>query len=273
MRPTMTRRKVLRASGAAALGLTGALALAACGETQIVTKEVPVEKIIIKEVPVERIVTQTQIKEVPVDRVVVQEKIVTKEVPVEKIVERIVTKEVPVERVVTKEVPAQRGTVKIELHHDHTSGPRGAAMSWALERFAQVNPSVLIRFVPQTDDFFDVFAIKIAAGTNGEIALLTGDMLAKWLPAGDAFTQVNEPLKKHSDWDPSSIFHSVDEYGLVFWNRVPSAFLEPVFGPMWACPTRATCSSSGTISKSWRALASSSPPQVAGDWKLSFWRQ
>ena len=103
MRPTMTRRQVLRATGGAAVGLTGALALAACGEAQVVTVE----------------------------------KIVTKEVPVEK----IVTKEV------IKEVAAQRQAVKIELHHDHTSGPRGAAMSWALERFEQINPNILIRFI------------------------------------------------------------------------------------------------------------------------------
>ena len=162
MRPTMTRRQVLRASGGAALGLAGTLALAACGETQVVT----VEKVVEKEVPVERIVT----KEVPVEKVVTRE--------------------------VVKEVTAQRGAVKIELHHDHSSGPRGAAMSWALDRFQQTNPNILIRFVPQTDDFFDVFAIKIAAGTNGEIALLTGDMLAKWVQEGDAFTQVNEPFEQ-----------------------------------------------------------------------------
>ena len=61
MRPTMTRRQVLRASGGAVLGVTGAIALAACGETQVVT----VEKIVEKEVPVETIVT----KEVPVEKV------------------------------------------------------------------------------------------------------------------------------------------------------------------------------------------------------------
>ena len=54
MRPTMTRRQVLRASGGAVLGVTGAIALAACGETQVVT----VEKIVEKEVPVETIVTK-----------------------------------------------------------------------------------------------------------------------------------------------------------------------------------------------------------------------
>ncbi len=66
-------------------GSVGAAALAACGETETVIKEVPVEKIItvteIREVPVETIVTQEVIKEVQV------EKVVTKEVQVEKIVE------------------------------------------------------------------------------------------------------------------------------------------------------------------------------------------
>ena len=53
--------------------------LMACGDTQVVTKEVPIET--------------TVIKEVPVERVVIQEKIVTKEVPVEKIVEKIIETE------------------------------------------------------------------------------------------------------------------------------------------------------------------------------------
>ena len=161
MRPTMTRRQVLRASGGAVLGVTGAIALAACGETQVVT----VEKIVEKEVPVETIVT----KEVPVEKVVTRE--------------------------VIKEVMAERGTVKIELHHDHTSGPRGSAMSWALERFSQINPNILIRFVAQPEDFLDSFAIKQAAGTTGELALLSGYFMTAWVKSG-AFTQINESLNK-----------------------------------------------------------------------------
>ena len=89
---SVSRRVILRAGGGAA----GAIVLAACGETQIVT----VEKIVEKEVPVERIVT----KEVPVEKIVT--KVVTKEVPVEK----IVTKEVVVERIV--EVAAQAPPVR-----------------------------------------------------------------------------------------------------------------------------------------------------------------
>ena len=43
----VTRRQLLRMGGGAALGVSGAVALAACGETQIVTKEVPVETVVI----------------------------------------------------------------------------------------------------------------------------------------------------------------------------------------------------------------------------------
>ena len=165
MRPTMTRRQVLRATGGAAVGLTGVLALAACGETEptVITKEVPVETTVIKEVPVETIVTRTEVKEVPVDRIVTQEKIVTRDVPVEKIVikevpvdrivtqEKIVTKEVTVE--VIKEVAAQGRTVKIEFATDHTSGPRGKAMQWGIERFAVERPDIKIKFIPQNHHF------------------------------------------------------------------------------------------------------------------------
>ena len=78
----VSRRSLLKLAGSGALGAGAAMALAACGETQIVE--------------VERIVTQEV------------EKIVTKEVPVTKIVEKIVTREVPVEveKIVTVEVQA-----------------------------------------------------------------------------------------------------------------------------------------------------------------------
>ena len=62
----VSRRSLLKLAGSGALGAGAAMALAACGETQIVE--------------VERIVTQEV------------EKIVTKEVAVTKIVEKIVTR-------------------------------------------------------------------------------------------------------------------------------------------------------------------------------------
>ena len=69
----LTRRRVLRVLAGSAVGVAGTVVFTACGDTKVVTKEVPVETTVIKEVPVEKIV--------------VKEKIVTKEVVVEKIVE------------------------------------------------------------------------------------------------------------------------------------------------------------------------------------------
>ena len=149
MRRAATRRRVLSAGAGTALGLTGAAVLAACGETQVATKEVPVEKTVVEQVEVEKIVTRTEIKEVPVEKVVVQEKIVTVEV----------------------EKPPERKTATIEFHHDQTSGTRGAAMKWALDRFAKEFPHINVKFVPQLAAFTETFNIKIVAGTQGELAL------------------------------------------------------------------------------------------------------
>ena len=221
MRPTMTRRQVLRATGGAAVGLTGVLALAACGETEptVITKEVLVETTVIKEVPVETIVTRTEVKEVPVDRIVTQEKIVTrdvpvekiviKEVPVEKIVTKIVTKEVPVE--VIKEVAAQRRTVKIEFATDHTSGPRGKAMSWGIERFEQLRPDVKIKFIPQTNIFYEKIGIEAAAGTLSEVNLLNGGTYQRHIE-GESWLQINDLLAKLDDHDPENYWFIPDSY-------------------------------------------------------------
>ncbi len=89
MHTAVSRRRLLQGAAAGLFGAAGAAVLAACGETQVVTKEV------IKEVPVERVVTKEVIKEVPVERVV------TKEVIKEVVVERVVTQEVIKEVMVT----------------------------------------------------------------------------------------------------------------------------------------------------------------------------
>ena len=69
----VSRRSLLKLAGAGALGTEAAVALAACGETQIV------------EVPVDRVVTQ------------IVEKVVPQQVPVTEVVEKIVTQQVAVE--------------------------------------------------------------------------------------------------------------------------------------------------------------------------------
>ena len=109
-------RRLLRLSGAAALALLCVVALAACGDIRVVTREVPVERTVVKEVPVEKVVTRQVEKvvtrqvervvrvEVPVERVVIREVPVETIVRVEVPVEKVVTKEVPVEKIVTAEV-------------------------------------------------------------------------------------------------------------------------------------------------------------------------
>ena len=252
MRPTMTRRQVLRASGGAAVGLTGVLALAACGETEptVITKEVPVETTVIKEVPVETIVTRTEVKEVPVDRIVTQEKIVTrdvpvekiviKEVPVEKIVVQTVVKEVPVEKIVERivevEVQPQRPPVRIRFGHDHVSGVRGAQMKWALDRFAQLRPDINVNFRPNPGDMYGTYGIRMAAGTQEDIALMHGHFLHHFVESG-AFTLMNEPLRRHPDWDPEAWWFDPDTFATVAEDELPINQNRPLdSAPLYGLP-------------------------------------
>ncbi|MCY3748865.1 MAG: ABC transporter substrate-binding protein [Chloroflexi bacterium] len=135
--PSVSRRAVIRTGLAGLAGGVGAAALAACGETQVVTKEVPVEKTVVKEVPVEKIVRETEVKEVPVERIVTQEveKLVTRtvevkqvvEVPVEVEVEKVVEVEKIVERVVEKIVQqAAERAPGIDIYNLDESVPIGA---------------------------------------------------------------------------------------------------------------------------------------------------
>ena len=101
----ITRRRLLMAG---LVGTAAAAALAGCGETQIVEKEVV--KVVTQEVPVEKVVTQIVEKE----RVV--EKEVAVEVEVEKVVTRIVEKEKIVEKVkVVTAAPMAPKAVTLEV--------------------------------------------------------------------------------------------------------------------------------------------------------------
>ena len=241
----LSRRELLRMLAAGSTGVAGAIALAACGETQVVTKEVPVQTTVVKEVPVETIVTRTQIKEVPVERIVIQtqvkevpvETVVTKEVPVEtiveKVVEKIVTKEVVVEKLV--EAPPQQQTTRLVFVHDHTSGPRGNAMKWSLDMFAAKFPHIDVKFTPQPEKFAESFGPQIAAGTQGEVALLGDGMVAAWAAAG-AWALINPVLAKHPDFDPLNWYYDGDAYSLNFQDTVPIDILDGLRGPMFGMP-------------------------------------
>ena len=97
-RNTITRRRFVSLATAGGLGALGILALAGCGEAQVVT-ETKIERVTV-EVPVEKVVTQ----------IVEKEKVVEK--PVEKVVEKIVTQIVEKEKIVEKVVTAAAPKVK-----------------------------------------------------------------------------------------------------------------------------------------------------------------
>ena len=201
----VTRRRALSLVGALGLGSVGVAALAACGEPQVVEKIVTrtVEKTIT--VPVEKIVT------VEVERVVEKtvtvpvEKIVT--VEVERIVEKIVTVEVekivevPVEKIVVKEVPSTnaepapaREPVEIRFVTDHTSGPRGSAMQWGLNRLAEQRPDIFVNLEP-TASLIDTIAEHLIEGTAPHVALLHQSDFLYFHELG-AFTEITELLPK-----------------------------------------------------------------------------
>ena len=126
----VSRRSLLKLAGSGVLGASAAIALAACGETQIVE--------------VERIVTQEV------------EKIVTKEVAVTKVVEKIVTREVlvEVEKIVTVEVQAkpQRPPVTLVAWYNQIEYTTPAWDKIAADYTAQ-NPNVTLKVngVPHPD--------------------------------------------------------------------------------------------------------------------------
>ena len=219
MRRLISRRHMLRGAAAGATGLAGVAALAACGETQVVTKEVPVETTVIKEVPVEKIVRETEVREVPVEKIVTQQvdRIVTQTVEVEKVVERVVTETVEVEKVVEKvievmvERPPETRTVKIEHATDHTSGPRGAAMQWAIERFAVERPDIKVKFIPQDHIYYEKIAVEAVAGTLSESNLLNGVSFQQFQGAG-VWLNIDDILAKKDGYDPANYWYQPDIY-------------------------------------------------------------
>ena len=176
MRPMISRRRLL----AGAAGAAGAVALAACGETQIVE----VERIVTQEVPVERIVE----KMVPVERIV--EKIVTREVAVE--VEKVVTREV--QKIVEVAAPQQQISF-IRYVSNHISGPRAKATQWALERFAQIEPNIHVRFEP-AGHLNDILGVQFAAGTAPDTTLSSQSLFIGF-QEGDNWLEVTDLLDKN----------------------------------------------------------------------------
>ncbi len=190
--------------GAAVLSIPGTVALAACGDKQVVTREVPVERVVVKEVEVDRVVTRR------VEKVVTHEveKILRHEVAVEKVVENVVTKEV--ETTVEDDAMPQRPPAVLRLANDHTSGARGATMIWALKTFHQQFPHIAIKFEPPNYLYAETFSTLIEAGDQPELALLDGGFLNTWVHRG-GFARIDGALNKHPDWEPTKWYAPPDE--------------------------------------------------------------
>ena len=120
---------------------------------------------------------------------------------------------------------------------DHTSGPRGAAMQWGLSKFSQTRPNVNVRFVPQPSQYEDVFAIQMAAGTQAEVGMLNGGTFNHFVAAG-GFTQINDVLDKHPDFNPEFWYFNADSYTVNYEYGQANGELPPqvMEGPQYGMP-------------------------------------
>ena len=239
MGPTITRRRLL----AGATGAVGALALAACGETQVVT----VDRIVEKEVQVERIVT--------------------KEVPVEKVVTKVVTKEVPVEKIVVEAAP-QKPVAFIRYVSNHTSGPRARANQWALERFAEIRPEIHVKFEP-AGALNDILGVQFAAGTAPDTTLSSQSLFLQF-KEGDGWLEVTDLLNKNG-LVREDYYFVPDDYTD---NKIDHSFPPPqvMNGPQFGMPFQIGISGFlGNIT-----LAEDSGvalPQTANSWTWADWTE
>ena len=190
----VTRRRMLRASAGAALGLAGTALLAACGEEAA------------KEEPAAPAAPATSAA-------------------------------TPAPAVEARAAPPQAEPVNFRYVTDHTSGPRGAAMAWGLAKFAQTRPNVNVRFVPQPSQYEDVFAIQMAAGTQAEVGMLNGGTFNHFVAAG-GFSQINDALDKHPDFNPEFWYFNADSYTVNYEYGQANGELPPqvMEGPQYGMP-------------------------------------
>lgn len=215
MKPLMSRRRLL----AGAVGVAGAVTLAACGEEQVAEKTVAAEA--------------------PVETPVPAEKVVTAEQPAAAMAE----KTVPAEKAVTVEPAAPRAELEeIRFATDHVSGPRGRATQWGLEQFFQKQPNIIVNVEPIGGDYWDALSIQAAAGSLAELVLWDGWLFNQW--RGEGITvPINDTVNKMPGWDP-------DEY---YW--MPNIYTEngEAADHQWPPPTRLEGPQHGFSYQGWTA--------------------
>ncbi|MCY4108642.1 MAG: extracellular solute-binding protein, partial [Chloroflexi bacterium] len=187
----LTRRKVIRSGLIGGAGLAAVAALAGCGETQIVEKEVV--RVVTQEVPVEKVVTQVVEKE----RVVEVEKVVTQQVEVAVEVEKVVTQQVEVEKVVTKIVEVEKPVVE-------KASLRLASYVWGDRVVAEYARNISdweaksghnVQFeYSNYNGHLQRLATQIAAGNPPDVAMSVPDVIPNWVAAG-IIVELTEYLK------------------------------------------------------------------------------
>ena len=189
-RATITRRRFARLATAGGLGALGILALAGCGESQVVT-ETKIERVTV-EVPVEKVVTQ----------IVEKEKVVEKSV--EKIVTQIVEKEKIVEKIVT--VPATVAKPQaIQLVHSTwwglESGGFGLFEQKYIDLYQTLRPHVTIEYRNWPwAEYHTKLLTQAAAGTNPDTFAHSNVFYPKLVKRGGALP-LDEWVKAHPEFE------------------------------------------------------------------------
>ena len=228
-RNQILRRKFL-AGSAGGLGLITA-AIAGCGEVQTVTERVV--EVVTKEVPVERVVTREVVKEVPVE----VEKEVKVEVEVEKVVE--VEKEKIVEKIVTKVVKEAAPMVKAQaVTYWHVwGGPRLPLIEDQVTGFEERNPHIKVRhtLISQTG-MDEKYLTAIAGGDPPDVIMLHGQRHFVAFSDNDVLTPLDELMRIDNipkdtwfdyevdvyTWDGKMFaapFSTSTNLNLFFWNK------------------------------------------------------
>ena len=211
---SITRRRLLGTGLVAGAGALGLAALAGCGETQVVEKEVV--KVVTQEVAVEKVVTQVVEKEKVVEKVV--------EKPVEKVVEKVV------EKIVTVQVEAPKPAAVKLVFYDYVWADIDKVRDLIVDNFKVSNPHISIEYVKIPDEDYQVKMLTaLAGGAAGDVMYNHPERTATFAKKG--------VLKPLNDFIKSSNYDLTDyNDGLVAANTVGGKIYSlPTFsGPlMW----------------------------------------
>ena len=216
MKPLMSRRRLL----AGAVGMAGAVTLAACGEEQVAE--------------------ETVAREAPAETPVPAQKVVTAEQPAAARVETAA----PAEKVVTVEPAAPQAELSGDSirHGSRVGSPRASHAVGLGAILPEAAEHQLCKVEPIGGDYWDALSIQAAAGSLAELVLWDGWLFNQW--RGEGITvPINDTVDKMPGWDP-------DEY---YW--MPNIYTEngEAADHQWPPPTRLEGPQHGFSYQGWTA--------------------